>query len=81
MRKGAVLRGRRAAVAPHERSPGKELQVQPVGPCSSGERDHLSVAIFDRFDTCHIQGCSAASRAYKILFWIKTFLFFSDTSL
>lgn len=36
---------------------------------------------FDRFHTCHIHGVSPASCAYKILFWIKTFLFFSDTSL
>lgn len=38
-KKGAVLSGRRAAAAPRERSPEKELQVQPVGPCASGERD------------------------------------------
>lgn len=81
IRKGLVLSGRRAAAAPHERSPEKELQVQPVGPCASGDRERLSLSNFDRFDTFHIQGVSAPSYAYKILFWINTFLFFSDTSL
>lgn len=46
IKKGAVLSGRRAAAAPHERSPEKELQVQPVGPCASGERGHLSFLLF-----------------------------------
>lgn len=79
-KKWAVLSGRRAAAAPHERSPEKELQVQPVGPCASGEKEHLSLSNFDRFNTCHIQGVSAPSYAYRILFGINTFLFFSDTS-
>lgn len=30
--KGALSGRRRAAAAPHERSPERELQVQPVGP-------------------------------------------------
>lgn len=68
--------GEKAAAAPHERSPGRELQVQPVGPCTSGERgEHLSFSHFARFDTCHIQGFSAPSCSSKILFWINTFLF------
>lgn len=37
-KKWVVLSRRRAAAAPHERSPEKELQVQPLGPCASGER-------------------------------------------
>lgn len=36
-KKGAVVIGRKAAAAPRERSPERELQVQPVGPRTSGE--------------------------------------------
>lgn len=72
-KKGAALIGRKAAAAPRERSPEREFQVQPVGPCTSGERGHLSLSNFVRFDTCHIQRFSAPSYSYKILFWINTF--------
>lgn len=47
---GALSGRRRAAVAPHERSPERELQVQPVGPWASGgdERGErlLSLCLF-----------------------------------
>lgn len=37
--RGAAISERRTAAAPHERSPEKELQVQPGCPCASGERE------------------------------------------
>lgn len=45
-KKGAVVVGRKAAAAPREHSPERVLQVQPVGPCASGEREHLSLSNF-----------------------------------
>lgn len=79
----AVEIGRGAAVAPGERSPGKELQVQPVG--SVGVRGKTG-SIFrwgffmDSFKTFHIQRVAPPSFSYKILFWPRTVLFFSDVS-
>lgn len=54
-----------AAAAPRERSPERELQVQPAGPWASGEK--ATSVEFDFFpplasNTCYIRGFSASLR-------------------
>lgn len=78
----AAWSGRGAAAAPHERSPGKELQVQPLGPWVSGKTGGTSLAFcfvfLNRFVTFHIQRVSPWLISNKIFFWLRTVLFFSD---
>lgn len=73
-----------AAAAPRERSPERELQVQPAGPWASDEK--TTSVEFNFFppltsDTCYVHGFSASPRFYEIIFWINAFLTLSPIRL
>jgi len=71
-----VADGGRAAAAPNERSPEKELQVQPVGSACVRRKAPSHLSHFNRFDTRHIPGglfCTV------VCFYKSTFVFFSAT--
>lgn len=80
--KGQCLSGRKEAAAQRVRSPGKELQVQPVGPCASGEGEHISRSLFlPHLYLANPAGVTAAMFASKSSSGSTHFLLLSDTAV